>query len=138
MPKTIPESHVPLLTGPYYAILTTINRDGQPQNTVVWCSYDGEHVLVNATSNRQKTINVRHNPRVALIVLDPEDGYHWIDVRGYVAEIAPDVDNNNIDAHAKLYRGVDRYYGGVMPVEQAEKEQRVILKIVPESVVTVP
>lgn len=134
----IPESHVHLLTGPYYAVLTTINADGQPQNTVVWCFYDGEHVLVNATSDRQKTINARRNPRVALMVLDPEDGYNWIDVRGRVAEIVPDAGNRNIDAHARLYRGVDRYYGDVMPVERANKEQRVILKIAPESVVVVP
>ncbi len=32
---SIPESHVDLLAGPYYAVLTTIADDGQPENTVV-------------------------------------------------------------------------------------------------------
>lgn len=138
MPKTIPESHVELLTGPYYAILTTINDEGQPQNTVVWCSYDGEYVLVNTAEGRRKAENVRRNPLVALTVLDPDDPYHWIDVRGRVAEIVPDTDYANIDAHAKLYTGRDSYYGTPSMADQKGKEERVIFKIAPENVVVVP
>ena len=34
MTVTIPDSHLPLLTGPVYAVLTTIAPDGQPENSV--------------------------------------------------------------------------------------------------------
>ena len=38
MTATIPPSHLDLIAGPVYAVLTTIAADGQPENTVVWCS----------------------------------------------------------------------------------------------------
>ena len=51
---TIPPSHLDLLTGPIYVVFTTIADDGQPENTIVWCSWDGEHVLVNTVAGRRK------------------------------------------------------------------------------------
>lgn len=138
MTETIPQSHLDLITGPVYAILTTINSQGQPENTVVWCSWDGSHVLVNTTAERRKTKNVRHNPRVALLALDPEDTGRWVDIRGMVVAVDPDTDNANINSHAKLYAGVDEFYGSVAPVERAATETRVILRIEPVSVVAYP
>jgi PPOX class probable F420-dependent enzyme len=134
MSAAVPESHVDLLTGPYLATFTTIAPDGQPENTVVWCSWDGEHVLVNTAAGRRKWKNVRDNPKVALTVIDPKDPYRWVDVRGAVESIEPDIDNANINAHAKVYVGADSYYGGFAPAERAASEQRVILKVRPERV----
>lgn len=135
---TIPESHLDLLEGPYSAVMTTLAPDGAPENTVVWCSWDGEHVLVNTADGRRKPANVRRDPRVALTLMDPQNPYRWLDVRGEVAEIVPDHDYANINAHAKLYVGVDEYYGGVAPASAKGSEQRIILKIRPERVVVYP
>ena len=52
MPATVPASHVDLLTGPLYAVFTTVAANGQPENTVVWCSWDGSYVLVNTAAGR--------------------------------------------------------------------------------------
>jgi len=138
MSSKVPASHVDLLTGPYFAVLTTVAPSGQPENTVVWCSWDGEHVLVNTADGRRKPANVRNNPKVALTVIDPQDPFRWIDVRGEVAEIVPDPEYANIDAHAKLYAGVDEYYGGVSPIELKGKEDRIIFKIRPDRVLAFP
>lgn len=135
---TIPESHLKLISGPYYAVFTTLSPEGNPENTIVWCSWDGEYILVNTAAGRRKDTNIRQNPNVALCVLDPEDGFYWIDVRGIVEEIAPDEDYANINAHAKLYAGADEYYGGVAPAELRGAEERIIFKIKPERVVTTP
>ena len=105
MPATVPASHVDLLSGPYYAVLTTVAPSGQPENTVVWCSWDGSHVLVNTALGRRKHNNVLANPRVALTVIDPKDPFRWIDVRGTVEAIEEDKEYANINAHAKLYVG---------------------------------
>jgi len=137
MSSKVPESHVDLLTGPYFAVLTTIAPTGQPENTVVWCSWDGEHVLVNTANGRRKSANVRKNPKVALAVIDPQNAFRWIDVRGEVAEIVPDPDYANINAHAKLYAGVDEYYGGVAPLEMKGKEERIVFKIRPDRVLAI-
>ena len=138
MSSKVPASHVDLLTGPYFAVLTTVAPSGQPENTVVWCSWDGEHVLVNTADGRRKPANVRNNPKVALTVIDPQDPSRWIDVRGEVAEIVPDPDYANINAHARLYAGVDEYYGGVSPIEMKGKEDRIIFKIRPDRVLAFP
>ncbi len=136
--ESIPESHLDLLTGPVYAILTTVADDGQPENTVVWCSWDGECVLVNTVEGRRKHDNIRRNPLVALTAIDTDNPYRWIDVRGYVESVVPDEGNANINYHAKLYEGVDAYYGDVAPAEKAATDKRVIIRIKPTNVVTYP
>ena len=138
MPATVPASHEDLLSGPYYAVFTTIAPNGQPENTVVWCSWDGSHVLVNTAIGRRKHNNVLANPRVALTVIDPKDPFRWIDVRGTVEAIEEDKDYANINAHAKLYAGADQYYGGFAPAEKRGTEERVILKIRPDRVLAFP
>ena len=138
MSEKIPASHVDLLEGPYFAVLTTMAPSGQPENTVVWCSWDGEYVLVNTADGRRKPDNVRKNPKVALTVIDPQNAFRWIDVRGEVAEIVPDPDYANINAHANLYAGVDEYYGNVTPIEMKGKEERIIFKLRPDRVLAFP
>lgn len=132
---TLPESHKDLITGPVYAVFTTLSPAGAPENSIVWCSWDGEHVLVNTARGRRKDRNVRSDPRVALMAVDPDDPYRWIDVRGEVEEIVPDEDYANINAHAKLYTGADNYYGGFAPAEREGREERIIFKIKPKHVV---
>lgn len=134
----IPESHLDLISGPVYVTFTTLSEEGTPENTVVWCSWDGEHVVVNTTESRHKAKNVRNNPNVAVMAIDPENPYRWVDVRGVVEEIEPDKNYANINAHAQLYQGVEQYYGGVAPAEMKGKEKRIKLKIKPENVVTYP
>lgn len=135
---SIPTSHEELLTGPVYAVLTTLNPNGAPENTIVWCTWDGEHVLVNTAAGRRKPRNVAQNPKVALTVMDPKDPFRWIDVRGEVEEVAPDPDYSIINSLAKLYAGVDEYYGGVAPADARGTEERVTFKIRPNRVVAFP
>ncbi len=138
MSDTIPQSHLDLITGPVYAVLTTVAADGQPENTVVWCSWDGQHVLVNTVAGRRKDRNARHNPLVALTAIDPTNPLRWVDVRGYVEGIVPDEGNANIDAHTRLYTSFDKFFGGYAAIEREATEQRVIMKIRPTRVVAYP
>ena len=136
MSETIPESHVELIAGPIYSTLTTIAPDGIPENTVIWCSWDGSHVLVNTRRNSRKIRNIEKNPKVALTAIDPENAYNWIDVRGTVTDISPDVDYKNINSHSKIYMDKDEYYGGVAPLEWKGRDERVVIRIKPERVVS--
>jgi len=94
MTLTIPEGHRDLIDGPIPVTFTTIMPDGQPQSTIVWCNSEGDHVLVNTVVGRQKDKNVRRDPKVTIMALDPEDPYRWIEIRGEVEVIteegAPD------------------------------------------------
>jgi PPOX class probable F420-dependent enzyme len=138
MSDTIPQSHLDLIAGPVYAVLTTVAADGQPENTVVWTSWDGQHVLVNTVAGRRKDRNARHNPLVAITAIDPANPLRWVDVRGYVEEIVPDEGNANIDAHTRLYTSHDKFFGGYAAKEREATEQRVIMKIRPTRVVAYP
>ena len=73
MTATIPDTHHALLQTPVHGVLTTMMPGGTPQSSVVWVDYDGECVLINTTMERQKGRNMRANPKVTLLVIDPRD-----------------------------------------------------------------
>jgi PPOX class probable F420-dependent enzyme len=134
---TIPESHVDLLTGPVYLAVATVNPNGQPQVTPMWGSYDGTQVLLNTVRGRKKERNMVERPMVTILAMDPANPYRWIQVQGTV-EMSEDGARAHIDELAKLYRGVDSYYGGVQPAEMEGTETRVIAKLSPKTVVVFP
>jgi len=136
MSTPIPESHIDLLEGPVYVTLATIMPDGQPQASVVWCDYDGTHVLVNTAKGRQKEKNMRLRPMATLLVVDPGNAYRYLEVRGRVDEIAEEGARGHIDRLAMAYEGQPSFYGGVAPAEREGQEVRVICKIRPTRVRT--
>ncbi len=134
MSAVIPEEYRDLLDEPIYVTVATVMPDGQPQLSVVWCSYDGEHVLVNTARNRQKEKNLLARPMATVMAIDPKNPYRWLEVRGSV-ELTEEGALDHINSLAKAYRGADAYYGGVTPAEMANKETRVICKIKPTRVI---
>lgn len=128
--QQIPEDYMDLTTRPAFAHFVTLMADGSPQVSPVWWEYDGEYAFVNSAEGRLKDRNVRRDPRVALSVLDPDNPYRFMLLRGRVVEITTEGADEGIDRLAKKYLGVDSY-----PFRNAE-ETRVVYKIAPE-VVTV-
>lgn len=123
----IPVEKEHLLTGPVVVILGTVMADGQPQLTPVWCSYDGELIWVNTAEGRQKDRNLQANPKVTIAVLDPQNPYNWLEVRGEVVERTLEGAGEHINQLSKLYRGVDTYASN----NPDQPETRVIFKIKP-------
>ena len=112
MPHAIPEKYRDLFQKRAFASLATLMPDGRPQVTPVWCDFDGELVIFNSAKGRQKDRNVRRDPRVSLAIVDPENPYRYLEIRGTVVEITEDGADENIDKLAKKYLGVDKYpYG---------------------------
>jgi PPOX class probable F420-dependent enzyme len=126
MPNVIPEKFRDLFHKKAFASLGTLMPNGSPQVTPVWCDFDGEHVTFNSAKGRQKDKNVRRDPRVALAIIDPDNPYRYLEIRGKVVEITEEGADKNIDKLAKKYLGVDKY-----PYSQPG-EVRVIYKILPE------
>jgi PPOX class probable F420-dependent enzyme len=131
MVNPIPDTHLDLLVDPIHGVLSTMMPDGQPQSSIVWADYDGTYVLINTTLERQKGRNMRANPKVALLVIDPKDVSRWIEVRGNVVEIQCEGAEAHADKLTRLYTGKQRFYGDIYPVEQKQKETRVLVKIEP-------
>ena len=134
MAVTIPGTHLDLVRGPNHAVLATMMADGTPQSSIVWVDYDGEYLLVNTTLERQKGRNMRANPRVTLLVIDPQDTSRWVEVRGLVAQITADGAEAHADKLTRVYTGKTRFYGDIYPVGQKYKETRVIVRIKPVKV----
>jgi PPOX class probable F420-dependent enzyme len=127
-PPTVPADHLDLLTRPICGVFTTIGADGQPQSSLVWLDFDGECARVNTTLERQKGRNVRRDPKVSLLVVDPDDTGRFIQIRGEV-ELVFDGAIAHLDALTRLYTRHPRFYGFVYPTETQVRETRVICRI---------
>lgn len=126
MAENIPDRYSDLFQKKAFANLATLMPDGTPQVTPVWVDYDGTHVLVNSARGRQKDKNMERNPAVALSILDPDNPYRYLEVRGRVADITEEGAEEHIDKMAKKYMGVDKY-----PYRRPG-EVRVLYRIKPE------
>jgi PPOX class probable F420-dependent enzyme len=112
---------------PYVATATTLRADGSPHDTIVWIDAEDGVVTFNTVVGRAKERYLRRDPRVAVLVVDPEDPYKWVAVSGR-AELTTDGADEQIDRLAKKYLGQDEYPW------RNPADQRISVKITPERV----
>jgi len=130
MAASIPQNYLDLFNKKAFANLGTLMPDGSQQVTPVWVDYDGKHVLVNSAEGRRKDKNLRRDGRVAMSIMDPDNPYRYLQIRGKVTEITSQGAAQHIDKMAKKYLGKDKY-----PYAQPG-EVRVLYKIEPEQTQT--
>ena len=129
--SAIPEAYSDLLTTKKaFANLATLNADGTPQVTPVWFDWDGSRLRINTAKGRVKDKNLRRTPALALSIMDPDNPYRYVQVKGRVAAVTESGADAHIDALSKKYLGQDRY-----PYRKAG-EVRVIFTIAPDRVQT--
>src|SRR5882757_7520299 len=124
--KVIPDSHLDLFKKKAFAHLATLMPSGQPQVTPVWIDYDGHYVMINTAEGRQKDKNLQRDGRVALSIMDPDNPYRYLEVRGHVADRTRNGADQHIDALSRKYLGQDKYK------YSQPGEARVIYNIEPE------
>jgi PPOX class probable F420-dependent enzyme len=106
----IPDTFLDLLTQKKaFASLATIMPDGTPQVTPVWFDYEGGIVRVNTAKGRTKARNMREGAPVALAILDPDNAYRYLQIRGRVRRVIEAGADRHIDSLAKKYLGQDKY-----------------------------
>ena len=124
----INEETAKLFEGKNFAFVATLMKDGSPQITPVWVDLEDNTILVNTAEGRAKHKNVSREPRVAISIVDNNNPYNMVTVRGRVVEQTTKGADEHIDKLAKKYLGVDKY-----PF-RSPTEKRIILKIKPENV----
>jgi PPOX class probable F420-dependent enzyme len=132
--ERIPEAFMDLLSGRALGHLATVMPDGTPHVTPVWVDGDGAHVLVNTAVGRVKDVNMRARPEVGIEILDPQDPYRFLSVRGRVVDVVEgDVAERHMDGLAR------RYTGRSWEHQRASRpaERRVLFKISPAHVYAV-
>lgn len=125
---SIPEDHMDLLTKRIHAVLTTLMPNGHPQSSLVWCDFDGECVCVNTSRERQKGKNMMVNPKVSLLIVDPENTGRFLQIRGD-AELVEEGALEHLDEITRKYTSHPQYYGYIFPPEKRERETRIICRI---------
>jgi PPOX class probable F420-dependent enzyme len=127
-----------LLDKPVTASVATINADGRPQLTPNWCTSDGTYLYLNSVRGRLKDRNIRARPDVSVMLMNPENPYHWMTIYGVVEQIIEEDDpemghlaTESIDELGSKYLGVSPY-----PLRDPEGEVRVLYKVRPVQIVT--
>jgi PPOX class probable F420-dependent enzyme len=124
------EDTVRLAKGKNLATVVTLMPDGQPQALLTWVDSDGEYILVNTEPQRQRSRNVRRDPRITVLIHSAEDPWDWSEVRGrVVGVVGGDEARKHIDELSRKYAGTE-YRNPIGP------QGRIILKIAPGKVNT--
>jgi PPOX class probable F420-dependent enzyme len=108
MTTTLTKAARRLIERPVIANVATVDHLGAPQLTPVWIDIDGDDLVFNTAKGRAKQANLDRQPSVAVSVVDPDDPYNVVIVRGTVEETEEGADAH-IDKLAKKYLGVDEY-----------------------------
>jgi PPOX class probable F420-dependent enzyme len=112
---------------PFVGVVTTLRPDGSPHPTVVWVDTEDGAASFNTIRGRAKERHLKADPRVSLLVLDPQNPFRWVAVSGR-ARLVDESADAQIDKLAKKYIGKDEY-----PWRQPD-QQRVKVLIEPENV----
>jgi PPOX class probable F420-dependent enzyme len=121
----IPESHRYLLESEF-ATLGTVGTDGLPQLTVVWFLYDSGEIKISLNTSRAKTRNLLARPACSLLILDLQNPYRYLEIRGR-ARIEDDADYAFADR-------VGQKYDTDLRRHDRPRETRVIVAVEPEKV----
>jgi PPOX class probable F420-dependent enzyme len=127
----IPAGYLDLLTEKKaLANIATVQPDGSPQVTPVWFDYTDGKIRVNTAKGRIKARNMSEGSKVALAIVDPDNDYRYIQIRGTVTKETTDGAVAHIDSLAKKYLGKDVYPW------HSDKETRVTYEITPSAAQT--
>jgi PPOX class probable F420-dependent enzyme len=131
MSTTLTNAARALINRPVIADVATVDHLGKPQLTPVWIDIDGDDLVFNTAKGRAKQANLDHRPWVAVSVVDPDDPYNVVIVRGTVEESEEGADAH-IDSLAKKYLGLDEY-----PMHRPG-EVRIIYRVKADHIVVQP
>jgi len=105
MGAEIPEDLIDLLTTNVLGNVSALRRDGTIAQYLMWIDYDGEHVLTSSMVGSRKAANWRRNPQVSLLVVDRDDDWRFLIIRGRVVDTRPDEGLAFIDKMSLRYTG---------------------------------
>lgn len=129
-----------LLDRPVTAVLAVIGGDGRPNLTPMWFDYAGDKVLVNVAAHRLKTTWIRRNGQLTMLLLNPENPYHWVSLKITVErEISEDDPTEGPRVTAQLDKIWTKYTGAEPPYglrDPAINERRVLFECRVDSVAT--
>jgi nitroimidazol reductase NimA-like FMN-containing flavoprotein (pyridoxamine 5'-phosphate oxidase superfamily) len=133
--KLSPEDQTQFLSEARKAALATLDKDGFPHVVAMnFLARDGA-ILMTSYGKAQKVINIRRNPKVAVMV---ETGRAYADLRGVMirggCEIIEDIATVEATMRAILQKDSGQAVLGRGSLKSAPK--RVVLKVIPKKIAT--
>ena len=124
----LPNAAKALLDAANYVVVATSNTDGSPQTSVMWATYEGDELLLSTVQGRKKETNWLLDPRVSVLILDRDNPYHYVEVRGSV-QMGTDGGPELIDRLSQIYEG--KHYTG----DEGTDNIRVVVRVTPAKVI---
>ncbi|OEU86673.1 pyridoxamine 5'-phosphate oxidase [Streptomyces abyssalis] len=119
-----------VLDTPVFVSIATIQPDGSPQVSPVWVKRDGDELLISTTLDRRKTLNLKRDPRVTVMVQPADAPYTYAEIRGTVT-LTTEGGRELIDELAQKYVG--KNYAEFNPRWEQDAE-RVVVRVSPRKV----
>ncbi len=120
MTDVIPAACAHLLELPIYAHLGTIRPDDTVQVNPMWFEFIDGTLRFTHTTKRGKFRNLQHNPSMSLSLIDPENPFRYLEVRGRLVEVIP-------DPEGAFYVRLGQRYGNPGQTPPPDSADRVIL-----------
>ena len=129
---------VALLEGCKSLQVATLDRDGAPHLTTVWFAYQDGTYLFETYGKSQKVVNMRRDPRVALLA---EQGTEYSELRGVSVQGPAEI----VDAGERLQRLMEvivaRNHKALDAAEVAKvaasmAQKRVVVAVRPDKVIS--
>lgn len=116
-----------------FASLATVDPDGAPRQAVLWYRLEDDgRIMINSLAGRRWPTNLERDGRIAMSIIDTDDGYSWLGLTGHVDATDTDVDRAREDIVALAYR----YREHPTPVSLANfrSQQRITFRIAIDAV----
>ncbi len=124
----LPDLAQRLIDSHAFATIGTINPDGSPQNSVIWIKREGDTVMFSTILGRRKTRNMERDPRVSILLFDPQDPYSYVEIRGMVSMTK--------DGGPELIQELSMLYDGKPFTEKNPANVRVVCRVTTTKVVS--
>ena len=124
----LPAQAKQLLDAANFVVVATSNTDGSPQTSMLWATYDGDDLLMSTVQGRKKETNWLKDPRASVLILDKDDPYSFVEVRGAVS-MGTDGGPELIERLSQTYTG--QSYTG----DEGTDHIRVVVRLSPSRVI---
>ncbi len=98
-----------LLEGRNFVHVGTVRQNGKPHIVPVWVDHEDGKVVLNSAEGRAWPANLRRNGNAVLNVINNENPYEYVEIRGRIVEDTHEGAKEHIDSLAKKYIGKDEY-----------------------------
>lgn len=134
------ETYRQLMDKPIACVMAVMGPAGRPNLTPMWFDYEGDKVLINVAEHRKKTDWIRTTPQVSILIMNPENMYHWMSLKVTVErEIHEDDPNEGEWVTQQLNRIWKKYIGtddGYQLRDPSFNERRVLFECKVDRVAT--